>query len=323
MAELHNQILKITEAKAIIRTESVQTLWSGYGEIKRYYLEGGKYPNVIVKHIQLSDTDIHPKGWNTSLSHHRKLKSYQVERKWYQQYANQTNIHCRVPQSYYAVEEGTDLLLVMEDLDSVGFNIRLHHEEVALKDAKNCLSWLAHFHARFMGDTGDGLWPIGTYWHLNTRPDELERMENISLKKAANGIDQQLNNSTYQTLVHGDAKLANFCFNKNGTVAAVDFQYVGRGCGIKDVVYFISSCFDEEACEKYEPELLNHYFKQLEIALNKIVDYQSVKEEWSMLYRYAWADFYRFLDGWSPGHWKMHSYSERMTQEVLEELKIV
>lgn len=321
MLELHQEILTATGASAIIRAESVQTLWSGYGEIERYFLQGGKYPSVIVKHIQLPDGSEHPRGWNTPLSHQRKLKSYEVERRWYQEFAGQlTDAICRVPRSYHAVEEGNELLLIMEDLNASGFDIRRSPDEVSLEHAKSCLGWLAHFHARFIGEVPQGLWSIGTYWHLDTRPDEWERMENIPLKQAARGIDERLKNARYQTIVHGDAKLANFCFSETDAVAAVDFQYVGRGCGMKDVAYFISSCFDEEACEEYEEVLLNHYFQQLEVALDNPVDYQEIKEEWSWLYAYAWADFYRFLDGWSPGHWKMHDYSKRLTRQVIDEL---
>ncbi|ELR71519.1 hypothetical protein C900_02582 [Fulvivirga imtechensis AK7] len=73
MLELHKEILVTTGASTIIRAQSVQTLWSGYGEIKRYFLEGGNYPSVIVKHIQLPNGNKHPRGWNTPLSHQRKL----------------------------------------------------------------------------------------------------------------------------------------------------------------------------------------------------------------------------------------------------------
>ena len=243
-----------------------------------------------------------------------------MERRWYQEYAGLADDFCRVPYSYQAVEEGNELLLIMEDLNACGFHIRLNPDEVSLEHAKSCLSWLAHFHGRFMEVAPRGLWPVGTYWHLDTRPDEWERMENIPLKQAAKGIDERLKNARYQTIVHGDAKLANFCFSETGAVAAVDFQYVGRGCGMKDVAYFISSCFDEEACEEYEEMLLNHYFQQLEIAMDNHIDYQHIKEEWGWLCAYAWADFYRFLDGWSPRHWKMHDYSKRLTRQVIDEL---
>jgi len=322
MINLTQEILDATGASSIISTQLVQSLWSGYGQIKRYELAGGKYPQIIVKHIELPDKSKHPKGWNTHLSHQRKLKSYQIESHWYQHYAQLTDDDCMIPTLYHAVESDNELLLIMEDLDASAYPIRIHHDLVTLRNAKSCLGWLAHFHAKFMNVAPEGLWPTGTYWHLETRPDEWKRMENESLKASAHAIDQVLQNAKYQTIVHGDAKLANFCFSERNQVAAVDFQYVGKGCGMKDVAYFISSCFEAENCRNYEEELLHHYFKQLEKSLDNSVDFQKVKEEWALLYRYAWADLYRFLDGWSPGHWKMHEYSEKLTQRVIEELKI-
>ena len=137
-------------------------------------------------------------------------------------------------------------------------------------------------------------------------------------------IDQRLNNARYQTFVHGDAKLANFCFSAGGAqVAAVDFQYVGGGCGMKDVAYFIGSCLYEEDCERYETELLDYYFAQLREALEQrdsAVDLDALKQEWRALYPVAWSDFHRFMKGWSPGHWKVHSYSERIAREVVAQL---
>ncbi len=323
MSTIASQILHCTGATAIREVAHVQTLWSGYGSIKRYVLEGGRYPSVIVKHIQLPESGKHPRGWNTDLSHQRKIKSYAVESYWYEQYAPLTGAACKVPQLLHAEAKGSMRLLIMEDLNTLGFPKRLTPDTVSLAAAKNCLTWLARFHAKFMRVPPIGLWEVGTYWHLETRPDEWAKMKNAPLKQAASAIDQRLHEATFQTLVHGDAKLANFCFSPEEQVAAVDFQYVGKGCGIKDVAYFISSCFAEEACENYEDELLSHYFDVLERALDKSIDFQLVKKEWTKLYAFAWADLYRFLDGWSTGHWKMHGYSERLTRSVLEELTYV
>jgi hypothetical protein len=124
MLDLDKEILEKTGASTIIGTQSVQTLWSGYGEIKRYFLKGWKYPSVIVKHIILPNANNH-RGWNTSLSHQRKLTSYQVERTWYKEFAPLTVTNCRVPHSYNTVEEGAELLLILEDLDAIGYHIRL------------------------------------------------------------------------------------------------------------------------------------------------------------------------------------------------------
>lgn len=318
--DITEEILAITSVEEIVETESVQRLWSGYGEIVRIYLKGGIYPSIIVKDIQLPKPQHHPRGWNTDHSHNRKLKSYQVESCWYQNFAKQTTRECRVPEVFKVLNTSTQIVLIMEDLNASGYVERLSPDAVSLHQAKACLTWLACFHANFMNRPGEGLWPIGTYWHLDTRPDEYEQMGNLPLKNAAKSIDKELREARYQTIVHGDAKLANFCFSNENEVAAVDFQYVGRGCGMKDVAYFISSCFHEEEIELYEKPLLDHYFHQLEISVDKSIDIQGLKVEWMNLYPYAWADFYRFLDGWSPGHWKMHGYSEKLTQQVMDEL---
>jgi aminoglycoside phosphotransferase (APT) family kinase protein len=62
----------------------------------------------------------------------------------------------------------------------------------------------------------DKLWKTGTYWHLKIRPDELAALTDAALKKAAPAINQKLQQAKYKTFVHGDAKLENFCFSKDG-----------------------------------------------------------------------------------------------------------
>ena len=107
-------------------------------------------------------------------------------------------------------------------------------------------------------------------------------------------------------------------------VAAVDFQYTGRGCGMKDVAYFIGSCLYEDDCEAMESQLLDYYFSVLvEQVAQKHSDINTddLENEWRELYPVAWADFHRFIKGWSPGHWKINSYSERITARVVENLQ--
>jgi aminoglycoside phosphotransferase (APT) family kinase protein len=210
--------------------------------------------------------------------------------------------------------------MVLEDLDEAGFLVR--RQSVGEQELLACLRWLANFHATFMGCKPDGLWVQGTYWHLDTRPDELEALTDLPLKQAAKAIDRLLRESCYQTFVHGDAKLANFCFSESGEqVAAVDFQYVGGGCGMKDIAYFIGSCLAERECERQEAWLLDSYFTALKQALARrqpSVDAKAVEEEWRTLFPLAWTDFHRFLKGWSPGHWKLNAYSERLARDVIE-----
>ena len=316
--DLEAVVLPVTGARSIVATEVVQSLWSGYGQIVRCQLDTGE-PSVIVKWVRWPDEQRHPRGWSTDRSHERKLHSYRVESAWYERYANRCGDRCRVPQ-LLALDVRTDgVMIVVEDLDAAGFPGR--RDAVDDEELHACLSWLANFHATFMGTRPDGLWETGTYWHLATRPDELAALEDGPLKAAAGAIDRALAASPFQTLVHGDAKLANFCFDLRGdAVAAVDFQYVGGGCGMKDVAYFIGSCLDEDASERLAPELLDWYFALLGEALEyagKRVDVAALEADWRALYPVAWTDFTRFLRGWSPGHWKLNGYSDRLTREVL------
>lgn len=201
-------------------------------------------------------------------------------------------------------------------------NVVIYRTSVRDREIRACLSWLAQFHALFLGVEPEGLWPVGTYWHLETRPDELEAMDDAELKAAAADIDRKLSECHFKTIVHGDAKLANFCFSQRGhDVAAVDFQYVGGGCGMKDVVYFLGSCMDERECEKRVPGLLEHYFTELKLFVKKDVDVDALEKEWRDMFVFAWTDFHRFLLGWMPGHWKVNRYSKQLTKEVLRKLR--
>ena len=173
-----------------------------------------------------------------------------------------------------------------------------------------------------MGQAPNGLWSTGTYWHLDTRPDELNSMEEGVLKDSASRLDQLLENCEFKTLVHGDAKVANFCFSKDDKqVAAVDFQYIGGGCGMKDVAYFFGSCFNESECARWIPALLDFYFEALSNALaDSAVNTKELEQEWRSLFAPAWTDFHRFLLGWMPGHKKIHSYTRELTEKALKEL---
>jgi hypothetical protein len=81
----------------------------------------------------------------------------------------------------------------------------------------------------------------------------------------------------------------------------------------------------EEDCERLESRLLDYYFTVLKEALLRLqpsVDVAAVEEEWRNLFPLAWTDFHRFLKGWSPGHWKLNAYSERMARTVVDALQL-
>ncbi|WP_022940772.1 phosphotransferase [Psychromonas hadalis] len=314
-ASLKSKLLTLTKSKKITTIELIQGVWGGYGQLLRVRFSGGKINSVVVKRVNTPKPENHPKGWNTNLSHQRKLTSYQVESYWYQHYAQQhQSVDCYLPRCLLTEKRENQQILVLEDLSECGFPVV--KTDCSLSEAKVCLTWLAHFHALHLQKKPQGLWPTGSYWHLETRPDELENLADSKLKQAATLLDKRLADCPFQTLIHGDAKLANFCFSTSGEqVAAVDFQYVGKGCAMKDVILFISSAVKPAHCEQLAPLLVDHYFK----VLKPLTEFD-LESQWRPLYSIAWADFQRFVKGWSPDHWKINNYTEALTKRALNEI---
>jgi Ecdysteroid kinase-like family len=310
---LLERIRLVAHARSAREGELVQRLWAGYGEIRRVYLSGAQWPSVIVKRIRppTSPSLEAPSG---ARAHARKLRSYAVEATWYERYATRCDESCRVALLLWCERASEQPLLVLEDLDAAGYAAR--HDSLGRGGMRICLDWLAQFHAMFVSDPGDGLWPTGTYWHLDTRPDELAVSRDPALRAAAPELDARLQGARFRSLVHGDAKLANFCFTSGQTaVAAVDFQYVGPGVGVQDVAYFIDCCLDDRASAAHAEELLDHYFRSLRRALSirePDLDGTALEAEWRALYPTAYADFYRFLSGWAPEHYAPGSYAQHM-----------
>ncbi len=312
-AEFPNQ-----SAKKIAK---VQSLWSNYGEISRYIIDE-THP-IILKWVELPVLDNlrdHPRGWSGQTSNARKISSYINEQRFYKDFARNCSEHCYCPKhitSHCFPSESDPALiwLLMEDLDAAGFDKR--YTLAPIEKVKECIDWLAYFHASFIDVSTENLWKTGTYWHLQTRLDEFDAMPDDTLKQHAFAIDQKLNDAKYKTLLHGDAKLANFCFDvKNHRVAAVDFQYTGRGIGVRDLCYLIGSCYYGNELALRESELKEYYFTQFERAmttLNKGHVTKSIVDEWLHLYPFCWADFERFLRGWAPNHNKLSGFSKEMT----------
>ncbi|MBY5991629.1 phosphotransferase [Ferrimonas balearica] len=303
---------KLTGAPDPHCIDTIQSLWSGYGSLERWRLSPGQ--TIILKRIAPPAQASHPRGWNSDLAHRRKLNSYRVEAKWYRRTPLPGTP--RQPNCVAVASLESETLLLLEDLDASGFALRVSQPDET--QIELCIQWLAQFHAAHLGQSSEGLWPQGSYWHLDTRPEEWARMTDARLQGAAHWLDDQLKTCPYQTLIHGDAKLANFCF-ADSAVAAVDFQYVGGGVGVVDLAYLLGCAYEGPDLAKMTPYWLDRYFDLLLLALRAHpVDGADLESCWRALYPVAVADFARFLDGWAPDHWKINDYNKSLVAQLLE-----
>ena len=258
----------------------------------------------VVKHVRLPPSI-------TSIGDQRKADSYQCEANFYQHVVPQLRDEHGVdlPETYHVERTEKEVLIVMSFVETI------RSAYLNTSRTKLVLSWLARFHAATWGAKSaelvqtHGLQALGTYWHLETRPDEHASMSNKGregrLKKAARAIHERLQRDPCQSLVHGDVKEANLLFvhrninNKQDEGAVLcDFQYCGQGTPAQDLAYFFCSSVDD--LENSEEEYLEFYVARLsEFLPNKAMapTVSSMRDslEW------AYCDFARFMAGW--GSW--------------------
>lgn len=214
-----------------ITVKSVCRLWAGMGyiyEVTARLPSGSKHP-FIVKHVTP------PSKNSRSLGDRRKADSYVIEANFYEHVApslvDDHGLSIPIPYHVERDESSDEVTICMSKLEgSPGY--------VSSADqARAVLTWLATLHAATWGSRVDEYveegWvqPIGSYWHLDTRPDEHDSMPRRGwegrLRLAARAIDERLRRDGMQCCVHGDAKEANILF-QGGGVSMYDFQYCGK-----------------------------------------------------------------------------------------------
>lgn len=317
--ELEIWVLSCSGADRIVSVDTLQQLWSGYGHVRRLHLSGGQASTLVLKDIDPPAAPAHPRGWSGATGDARKRRSYATEAHWYRRAC--LPAPARTPRAVAIDEHDGRTRLLLEDLAPA---YPLRQRSLTAKTIEPCLRWLACFHARHLHDAGTEPWGTGCYWHLATRREEYDAMDDGPLKRAAAALDAALADVRYSTLVHGDAKLANFLFTADGREAAcVDFQYVGHGPGIRDVIYLFGSCLDEATLHACTDALLDRYAQHLiaQLTLHQpAIDAQAVADEWLGLHDVAVADFQRFLAGWAPEHAKRTDYARTRTMQALRQL---
>ncbi|KAJ3272540.1 hypothetical protein HDV01_005492 [Terramyces sp. JEL0728] len=280
--EFQERQLKLFPELDIKKVETVCTLWSGYGTIYRFHLPT---KTLICKHIN-------PPRDN-SVSHQRKLKSYQNELAFYQ--LEKPN-HPPLPEFISSPKPNCYLL------SDISVEYPFPSGDLATKELELALSWLAKFHSYWFKKVPFS--EKGSYWHVDTRQQELQQMKNKKLQSIAQQLDEQIHSSKFKTLIHGDFKSENIQFNDSSCVV-YDYQYAGSGLGAQDVCYLLtSSARDTNSIDK----LLAFYFSELTI---DGYTYDQFLQDFDL----CLLDYIRFMDGW--GYWGNSRWAVVRTRELL------
>jgi len=233
------------EISSISEEDYVAQLWAGYGGIHSFQIilddDAKTEVQLVVKRVNPPAADTrHP-----SVSHLRKIRSYQIEANFYTNIAPliQPPFSCTVPTPYsiLSADDSSSFQFILSDLNT---NYKPSYGQLSKQHTLDALSWLANFHAFFHqheiiinnvdhdddDDNDDNqnharVWQSGGYWHLDTRLEELQAVESSNYNRwscfhpsnsnLASIINQRMKEShnTSFTLVHGDFKKDNIFFS--------------------------------------------------------------------------------------------------------------
>mmetsp|Transcript_5812 Transcript_5812/g.13267 ORF Transcript_5812/g.13267 Transcript_5812/m.13267 type:complete len:369 (+) Transcript_5812:30-1136(+) len=288
-----------------VTIKSLCRLWAGMGYIYQVTVrlpiasssKTNKY-EFIVKRV------IPPPKKSRSMGDERKAVSYLFEANFYDKIAHALieKHDLAIPIPYHIERE--------EDTDQVTICMsRLTGSPGYLQNDNTIhavLTWLATLHAATWGSKADDyvrqklVQPIGSYWHLDTRPEEHDSMSRRGwegrLKMAARAIDERLKRDGMQCCIHGDAKDANMLF-KGGDhgVSMYDFQYCGKAPPSVDLAYFLCVAVGDT-----DSDYIQYYHQQLIQRLGE-GDHRPTLKELEDSVALALCDFQRFMSGW--GQW--------------------
>lgn len=329
-----------------LQVTTVQSLWGGMGHIYKvsWNLQSTSSSNkqeqgsLILKHVAPPRQNS-----NNNRSDQRKADSYQVECNFYEHVAPDLIHHhgLSLPRPYL-VERNcgktkTEMAIAMSYIRS---DAAAQNDNDDWTTFHAILTWLATLHAAHWGhEAADavvaraGLQACGSYWYLDTRPDEHAQMANHGwegrLKRAARAIDARLqrDDASWQCLIHGDAKDANILLSKHPetgvtVVTLCDFQYCGKGSPAKDLAYlFCTTSIVQIRTRQQERAALEFYWQQLTQRLQATSLHDQAPPtlaELSDSLDLAYCDFVRFMAGW--GYWGSSSTVIGRVKEVLDRL---
>lgn len=181
-----------------------------------------------------------------------------------------------IPEFYGVIKKtstGEKFGILIEDLSNthiLNLNLNLESIEITLKIVDN----LSKLHSKFWNKKLDFSFNNDNWIDFIKEKYPLFRRKWIKLIPDIEKIDyiydnfefisNSLNNGNNLTLCHGDVKSPNIFYRKTDKEPFfIDWQYISKGKGVKDLVFFMIESFDLSTVKKYKSLIKEYYYIKL------------------------------------------------------------
>ena len=259
------------------RCESVGETAGFLGDIVRIYLDwakAGQGPDTLIAKF--------PTLRPANLATGKGLLAYERELKFYEAFSTHCPLH---PPRFYGGADVTgqgDYLILIEDLIGARFVSQL--DGLSISDAALAVRGLASMHAQYWNDPKldepNALYQfsdwapiyepsIASGWPLYERdfgdlvPEAMYPMFGPG-NQMAGPIFHYFSNNRPKTLLHGDARMENICFDAvTGQPRMYDWQLAAAGPGAYDLMYFFANSIEPVELAEVGPGLIADYHAAL------------------------------------------------------------
>ena len=208
----------------------------------------------------------------------KNLLAYERELKFYQHFSEGCPVN---PPTFYGGVDVTgeqDFLILIEDLKAARFASQL--EALSTQDARQAVLGLARMHAHYWqspalaeahqfkdwapiyGPSIASGWPLFEQDFGDLIPDEMYPMFEPG-NRMAGRVFEYFSRARPQTLVHGDARIENICFDGSNLPRMYDWQLASSGPGAYDLMYFFANSIEADQLAVVGQELVSLYFDGL------------------------------------------------------------
>jgi hypothetical protein len=225
-------------------------------------------PDAVVAKFRPRSPEVHQHGLGSG-AYHREIGGYR---------AITERSACHIPRLFHVAGDETNINLVIEDL--TGATPGNQVAGCGVDEARAVLTQFARLHAAFspVDLTFAPDWPIrmtdaADYWSPLVEAGAATALQryrgrlsdaDLSQVAAARELARawHLLPQRRLTLTHGDPRVDNVLFERDGGAVLIDWQVTGLRNPMYDVGYFLSGSISVADRRAHEPELLDHYLAE-------------------------------------------------------------